>query len=128
MAQTGNGGSFKIATVALAISKWSLSAEKAEVDASSLIGTHYECLPGRVKAKANITVHFDSTTKSNLTPYFTGATPTVAAAACELWLDSSGTGKFTGNAHVLSVNHTHEIDSLVTMELTIAFTGQITTV
>lgn len=128
MAQTGNGGSFKIATVAMNITKWSLNAEKAEIEASSLNAVAYECLPGRTKHKANITIQFDSTSKSAIYPYFNGATPTVAAAAIELWLDVSGTGKLTGSAHVISMNHSHEMDALVTMELTIAFTGAVTTV
>lgn len=127
MAQSGNGGSFKIGANALVITKWSLSSEKAEIDASSLIGAHYECLPGRVKAKANITCHFDSANKGYITPYFSGATPTTTVAAVELWHDSAGTGKYSGNAHLVSVNHSHEMDALVTLELTIAFTGQITT-
>lgn len=126
MAQAGYGGSMKIATVTMDVEEWTLTGERAAIEASALSSSYKTYVHGRIGHSGTATLQWSSNTKSQLSTYFAGATPTSGTAAFELIVNS--TEKFTFNAILTGYDHAQAKDDQVRVTVRFTVSGQLTVV
>lgn len=126
MAQAGYGGSMKIATVTVDVEEWTLTGERSAIEASLLNSSYKTYVHGRIGHSGTATLQWSASTKTPLTNYFSGATPTSGTAAFELIIN--GTEKYTFNALLTGFDHAQAKDDQVRVTIRFTVSGQLTVV
>jgi plasmid replication initiation protein len=124
MAQAGYGGSMKISGAAVDVEEWTLAGERSIIDATPLTSTYKAVVSGRIAHTGTAVLQWASATKTALSTYFGGVTPTQSTVAFELIVNA--TEKFTFNALISGYDHAQAKDDLVRVTVRFVVSGQMT--